>query len=95
MMDEIILVHYVNIGNTGKHYARLRLEKYTDYVDQNEGTLNYIIPVRNESSRIECINPQLVSEAEFKSAKEVLDESQDALKAFMRSEKTGLYEFGS
>ena len=90
-MDKIILVHYIGIGDFSKSRSSKDLLKYLDFIDQEPDIINYIIPVKNEiNSRIECINPKLVSEVEFNSAKEVLDESQKALIAFLRSEKVGL-----
>ena len=79
--DKLILVAYINIGF-------IHIEDVSSYLEQSakilrDGTddsvLLYIIPVRGHESRLECINPKLVSEEEYEKARQVCAELQDRL----------------
>lgn len=73
MQDLIILVCYLNVDNIQHH----DIKSYMDETDRSlrvKGVKHYLIPTWNEPSRIECINPKLVSEDDYKKAKDALDE---------------------
>lgn len=75
-MDKIILVHYVDVGSMDAarvHEHMLNIQKMLHREEQD--TINYIIPIQGQT-RIECLNPKLVSEEDYKQAKEILERNQ-------------------
>jgi len=75
-MDKIILVHYIGVGNLSVKKVEQYLYKITtELLPKDDSVINYVIPTREES-RIECLNPKLVSEEDYKQAKELLDRNQ-------------------
>jgi hypothetical protein len=44
---------------------------------EEDNIISYWIPVREGETRVECINPKLVSEEDFTEAKRVLDRNQE------------------
>lgn len=74
-MDKIILVHYIDIGNLDMSEVNSHLRRLQEQLSKQEGIISYVIPTRGET-HIECINPKLVSEDEFKKAQEVLERNQ-------------------
>lgn len=78
-MEKIILVHYINIGNIDANVV----SKIMEYVvkkflpKDEDNIISYWIPVREGESRVECINPKLVSQKDFTKAKRILDKNQE------------------
>jgi len=87
-MDKIILIFYIDIGNLNKQRAEESLARISNMLSrdaENEPILTFIIPIKNGDSRVECINPKLVSEEEYENAKEVLERNQKTLDAFIKN----------
>lgn len=76
-MEKIILVFYVGVGNSSGHHIKEMIDQVITMLRKNkdEGIIHYIIPSKEET-RIECINPRVISAEEFKSVKEILDRNQ-------------------
>jgi hypothetical protein len=77
--EKIILVHYINVGNIdGNDVSRLMEDVVKKFSPKEEDNIiSYWIPVREQETRVECINPKLVSEEDFTEAKRVLDRNQE------------------
>jgi hypothetical protein len=74
-MDKLILVFYIDVGNL----ASEDIPDYMKNISKNmvdENIINYIIPVRTET-RVECLNPKLVSLEDYTKAKKILEYNQD------------------
>lgn len=72
--DKIILVAYVNIGGINERDASealIEISKALCFFDNS--VMPLVVPVREEETRIECINPQLVSEEKYKEAEEAVE----------------------
>lgn len=57
-MPPLILVYYINVGNLPDYDVQKYIEKVSKFV--NDGTnnfVNYIIPVRGQETKVECLNP--------------------------------------
>lgn len=84
-MNKIILVHYVNVSklsdNEIPEYFNNLVEHYKKYMD--DSILQYWIPILNGDSRIECLNPKLVTEQEFTNAYEYLNKAQAGFMDFI------------
>lgn len=75
-MNKIILVAYVNISqiNDGMIFDELvKIHQTLSSLDENVRSL--VIPIREGETRVECINPQLVSEEKYKEAEAVVDKA--------------------
>ena len=78
-MEKIILVHYINIGNMDYNDVNKFMEEVAVKFSPKEedNIICYWIPVNNGETRVECINPKLVSEEDYSEAKKVLDRNQE------------------
>jgi hypothetical protein len=78
-MEKIILVHYINIGNIdGNDVSKIMEDVVKKFSPKEEDNIiSYWIPVREGETRVECINPKLVSQEDFTEAKRVLDRNQE------------------
>lgn len=86
--DKLILVAYINIS--GIHDADVSAF-ITEAVNnlkpkEDDSTLFYVIPVRGEESRLECINPKLVSEEEYEKAHQACEKIAEKLKELTKDE---------
>jgi len=85
-MNKIIIVCYVHVGNmVGQDVDNLmaKIGIMLKEREETEGILHYLIPIYSGSSRIECINPKLLTEDEYAHTKVVLDNAQAAFKDLM------------
>jgi hypothetical protein len=73
--EKIILVHYINVGNINSNdVAEIMKDIVNKFsLKEEDNIIAYWIPVREGDTRVECINPKLVSEEDFVEAKRVLD----------------------
>jgi hypothetical protein len=77
--EKIILIHYINLGNIDSNDVSEMMENVVNKFSPKEedNIISYWIPVREGETRVECINPKLVSEEDFTEAKRVLDRNQE------------------
>ena len=77
-MEKIILIHYINIGNIDDTDVQRLMEDVANKLQPKpeDNIISYLIPIREGETRVECVNPKLVSEEDFSQAKEVLDRNQ-------------------
>ena len=77
--EKIILIHYINVGNIDGNDVSEMMENIVNKFSPKEedNIISYWIPVREGETRVECINPKLVSEEDFTEAKRVLDRNQE------------------
>jgi hypothetical protein len=78
-MEKIILVHYINVGNIdGNDVSKIMEDVVKKFSPKEEDNIiSYWIPVREGETRVECINPKLVSQEDFTEVKRVLDRNQE------------------
>jgi hypothetical protein len=76
-MDKIIIVHYVWVGNAAIEQVEKTLGRLkNNFQHLEDNIISYWIPIKEGDSRVECINPKLVSEEDFNQAKLALDKAQ-------------------
>jgi hypothetical protein len=87
-MEKIILVHYINIANIDGNDVSKIMEDVVKKLSPKEedNIISYWIPVREGESRVECINPKLVSQEDFTEAKRVLDRNQKIVNEIIKWE---------
>ncbi len=92
-MDKIILVHYINVGNVSpQKVAEIMSELSKSLVGQDD-VLHYIYPITQGDTRVDCINPKLVTGEEYKYAKEVLSFNESLVKTII-SKNMNDFNFG-
>jgi hypothetical protein len=79
LIEQIILVHYIDVGNISMEDVEPHIQKIAIKMrpKPEEQCHSYFIPIRNGDTRVECINPKLIGEDEFKKAKDTLDKAQE------------------
>lgn len=77
-MNKIILVHYIWLGNAAIEQVEDKFNKLKNNFQhlEEDNIISYWIPIKEGDSRVECINPKLVSEEDFNQAKLALDKAQ-------------------
>ena len=77
--EKIILIHYINVSNIDGNDVSKIMEEVINKLSlkEEDNIISYWIPVREGETRVECINPKLVSEEDFTEAKRVLDRNQE------------------
>lgn len=88
MNDKLILVHYINIGNVNRATAQQEMYHYLEMI---QGTGNdithYVLPVKDpQKTKIECINPKLITEEEYVNVKTILDRNTKILNEYLASD---------
>lgn len=67
MLEKVILVHYINVGNKSPQRAKESMSKmiqvFKDSIpdEDKEKIISYFIPVTNSETRVECIYPHKIS----------------------------------
>ena len=86
-MEKIILVHYINVGNIdGNDVSKIMEDVVKNFSPKEEDNIiSYWFPVREGETRVECINPKLVSQEDFTEAKRVLDRNQEIVNDIIKS----------
>lgn len=78
-MDKIILVCYVDISMMDNEDVPMYMNEVAAILKrENDQILHYLVPIKSES-RIECLNPKLVSEEDYAEAKAILERLQSTL----------------
>lgn len=87
-MNKIILVAYLNIKNIPIAEVQDALEGVANSL-KGLGVKPIVVPIREGETRVECINPQLVSEEKYKEAEAMVDKATEALNNFIDKTKNG------
>ena len=89
-MEKLILVVYVGIDSFNRSDVFEYLEEVHDHFKDTNDIIHYIIATSGKECHIECLNPKLVSEDDYKQAKELLERNQnivdDLVKSFKNNE---------
>ena len=85
--DTLILVYYVNMSkihqeDVGQYMQSISIRmKLPDSYD----VLQYYVAITEGDSRIECINPKVVSEEEYQNIGEILEEIEKQRQEFLEN----------
>lgn len=77
-MEKIILIHYLNVGSMSMADCAVYKENYLKSLPKSEDVINYIVPIRGET-KVECVNPRLMSDEEYAKATEAVKKCQDVV----------------
>jgi hypothetical protein len=92
-MDKIILAHYINVGNVSPQKVAEIMSELSKSLAGQEDVLHYIYPITQGDTRVDCINPKLVTGEEYKYAKEVLSFNESLVKTII-SKNMNDFNFG-
>lgn len=67
--DKLFLVLYLNVGNINIVDVPAYVENTAKALKMDESVMTLIVPVREES-RVECINPVLLTDEQYKDVEE-------------------------
>lgn len=61
-MDKLILICYINVGDAVHEQVQGILENVRNYVNsENKEYISLVVPVRNQETRFECLNPKFIT----------------------------------
>jgi hypothetical protein len=85
-MDKIILVHYINIDGVPNSSLVEMMEMIKESLAKDADIISYIVPIRDEPTRIECVNPKLLKDNDdaWDNVKRILDRNQKAVDKFIK-----------
>ena len=78
--DKLMIVFYVNIAPIDSAYVSEYLFKFARATMFDESIVRLVIPVREGETRVECINPQLITEDKYKEVEEAIEKIKEKLK---------------
>ncbi len=82
--EKIILVYYLNLGNISRQEASEILHSFSANVNRSMKEVHHIlIPISNGDSRVECLNPKIITQEEYRSVKGFLERAEYALSNFL------------
>ena len=70
--DKLFLVLYLNVGNIHIVDVPAYVENTAKALKMDESVMTLIVPVREES-RVECINPVLLTDEQYKDVEEKIE----------------------
>lgn len=68
--DKLFLVYYVNVGNIHAEDVNEYLYSFAETFTYDESIEKIIIPIREGETRVECINPVLLTDEQYKEVDE-------------------------
>ena len=78
--DKLIIVIYVNIAPIDSAYVSEYLYKFGKATMFDESIVRLVIPIREGETRVECINPQLITDDKYKEVEETVEKLKEKLK---------------
>lgn len=84
--DKIIIVCYVDIRHIHDLDVPAFIQSVSDSIRFDESVERIIVPMRDSASRVECINPVLLSEEQYeetmKKVEKLKERFEEAIKTF-------------
>lgn len=83
METPLILVYYIAVGHLDQSDIHKYMQNIQESMKEGRGKdlnlLEYYIPIRTGETRIECINPVMVSEEEYAKVRATLERVEKAV----------------
>ena len=77
------------MGNRSPMKVAEMMQEIRAVLKKDDEIIHFVYPVTNQETKIECLNPKLMSEEDYQQAKNVLEKNQ-AIITRLLSEKMGL-----
>ena len=85
--DKLFLVIYVNIDNVHMSDVLAYLDAFARQTTFDETVMRLIVPVRDRETRVECINPVLLTEEQYKETEEKINALQEKVEEALKTLK--------
>ena len=85
--DKLFLVIYVNIDNIHMGDVSEYLMAFARQTTFDETVMRLIVPVRDQETRVECINPVLLTEEQYKEVEEKIKTLQEKVEEALKTLK--------
>ena len=83
--NRLILVFYIDVSRIDRSDISAYMNDIaTSLSKKDDGTDKYFIPIYEGDSRVECINPVMVSEEEYAKVRQKLDEIDKIFKDLLK-----------
>jgi hypothetical protein len=83
-LQPLVFVFYINVGNLDNHHVAEYMEKIFNVLKNSENNfVNYFIPVRDQETKVECINPVQVNKKVYSKVIQQLEEYNTKLNNFI------------
>ena len=87
--DKLFLLSYLNISTIASTDIPQFLDKFSRAIKFDDSVQHIIIPVRDGETRVECINPVLLTEEQYKEAEEKIKNLQNEVEEAIKKLKNG------
>jgi len=80
-MEKLILVIYLDVAEMAPAIAREIMNNWDAIIKrriENEDIISFVVPAKE--TKVECLNPRLVTEEEYVKAKETLEKIEKLIK---------------
>lgn len=74
--EKSIIVYYLNADNIRRCTIAEEIKYFQESIDKKTGTedfINIVIPVFDQETRVDCINPRIMSGVQYETLKEKLE----------------------
>jgi len=72
-MEQMILVFYINVDGMSRQQAEEGIYQFSK-VKHPEGSIQYFLPVKNQPTKVECINPKMITDEQYENMKKELED---------------------
>lgn len=86
--EKLILVFYINVDGLTKSQAKESIQEMMNFLEteNNDGSiLNYILPVQNQETKIECLNPKLLDDENWLIMSQKIENIQKQVEKFLKN----------
>ena len=91
--EKLILIYYLNLGNITPQRASEILESFGANLNQEIKEAHHILlPIRNGNTRVECLNPKIITQEEYRSVKGFLEKAEGALSDILKETQRPIEE---
>lgn len=84
-MDKLVLIFYISVKNLDYSDISNYMEDVANHLRSvDNDILNYFIPVFDGDTRVECLNPKLLSDKEYQKSLDVLERNKKATEELIK-----------
>lgn len=85
--DILIMVAYINVGNDPIQEVSKNMTKISTLLQLKGNPFErwYVFPVRNQETKVECLNPALLSEDKYEKVKKQFDLNEEKINNILKS----------
>ena len=83
--DKLFLVCYLNVGSIRAQDVGEYLHSFAEAFTYDESIERIIIPIREGESKVECINPVLLTDEQYKEVEEKVKNLEQKVKTVLKT----------